>query len=86
MYYYRIASTGEILGAAQSAPQDSDWMDRYAQALGIIGEIQEFESDDDPRPAGARTEPAPEPKPEPAISDQLAAMQAQLAELMAKVQ
>jgi hypothetical protein len=86
MYYYRIAATGEVLGAAQSAPQNADWLVRYADALGVSGQIDEFESDVDPRPANARTEPAPEPSPEPSIADQIASMQAHLAALMAKVQ
>ena len=65
MFYYRIVSTGEVLGAGQSAPQDDDWKARYATALGITEPIAEFESATDPRKADAKREPAPPPTPEP---------------------
>jgi len=59
MFYYRIAATGEVLGAAHSAIQGSDWLARYGEALGVSGEIEQFSDEGDPRPAGARVEPQP---------------------------
>ncbi len=64
MYYYRIISTGEVLGAGQSSAQDAEWIERYAVAVGIAPEdVEEFEAEEDPRPPDARVEieqPAPE--------------------------
>lgn len=59
MFYYRLRSTGEVLGAGTSSAQSADWKARYASALGIdAGDIEAFESETDPRPADARKETA----------------------------
>lgn len=70
MIYYRVRDTGEVLGAAHSHRQDDEWIERYKSAINEAGEIEAFESDDDPRKDGARTEPAPEPAPAaPALTE-----------------
>lgn len=58
MFYARIVATGEVLGGAWSAEQDADFLARYAEALGVNGTLEMFESEDDPRTPEAPVEPA----------------------------
>lgn len=45
-----------------SSPQSREWIAAYARNLGIDpSDVEEFESDADPRPADAPTEPEREP-------------------------
>lgn len=64
MYYARITATGEVLGGAWSSEQDSDFLARYAEALGVNSALEMFESDTDPRQPSAVTEPPAPPTPD----------------------
>lgn len=60
MWYYRVRD-GEVLGAGHSHHQGNDWIARYSAALGVdAASVEEFESEIDPRPLKARTEPQEE--------------------------
>jgi predicted Zn-dependent protease len=74
MFYVRVISTGEVLGAANSTPQDDEWEQRYAAALDISEPVEQFEASRDPRRLDARVEAQPDQTQPPTIEEKYAAL------------